>query len=360
MVATNAYGSAMTDTVILTLIPNPFTNLNGTYYGLFSETPAQFRSSGMLKLTLTTLGSFSGSVLNAGGTYSFVGAFTPTGMSVTNVPRAGKTPLALSMTLDVSNGTQQISGSLTDSNWTAGLLANLEPYSTTSPAPQKGAYTLVLGSSDSGATGPGGAGFGKVTVTPAGLASLAGTLSDGTVVAPAAAGLSRNGLWPLYLPLYTAGTLGSLSGWVDFTNSPGSSLQGIGNWFRTNSSGKLYPHGFTNTVSITGSTFTPGTTRTNVLGQTNLQVQLSGGNLPVALSNNVTLFPTGSLKTNGPGVSRLTLSVVPSSGLISGTFLDPSTGLATPISGVVLQQQTNAAGFFLSTNASGLFQLIEQ
>jgi hypothetical protein len=358
MVAANAFGSATTARVTLTLIPNPFTNLNGNYYGLFSENPAQFRSSGLLTLSLTTLGSYSGNVLNAGGAYSFSGAFTPAGLSITNIPRAGKPPLGLSMTLDVSNGTQQISGTLTDSNWTAGLRANLAPSSAASPAPQRGAYTMILDSSDSGATGPGGAGFGKVTVTPAGLASLAGTLSDGTVVAPAAAGVSRDGQWPLYIPLYGAGTFGSLSGWIDFTNAPGSSLQGTGAWFRTNSSGRLYPHGFTNTVSITGSTFIPGSARTNVLGQTNLQVFLGGGNLPVALSNYVSLPLSGVFRTNGPGISRLILSVAPSTGLISGTYLDPATGLSTPISGVVLQQQTNAAGFFLSTNATGLFQLV--
>jgi hypothetical protein len=49
--------------------------------------------------------------------------------------------------------------------------------------------------------------------------------------------------------------------------------------------------------------------------------------------------------------------VVPTTGILTGSFLDPATGLTTPISGLVMQQQTNAAGFFLSTNATGLFQL---
>jgi hypothetical protein len=178
-------------------------------------------------------------------------------------------------------------------------------------------------------------------------------------VAPSAAGVSKYGRWTLYIPLYGTGTLGSLSGWVTFTNLPGVSLEGGAAWFRTNSSGKLYPHGFTNNVSITGSAFRPGPAKTPVLGATNFQITLSGGNLPVPLTNDATLSLAGKFTTNGPGISKLTLAVVTNTGIISGSFLAPATGLATPISGIVLQQQTNAAGFFLSTNATGLFQLTQ-
>ena len=362
MVATNAYGSAATVPVTLTLIPNPFTNLVGNYYGLFSETPPQFRSSGLFTLSLTSpgLGAYTGKIQSAGGSYSFTGAFSPAGQSATNVSRGtGKTPLALVLALDVSNGTQQITGKVTDGDWAAGLEADLAAGTAAVPSPWRGTNTIIFDSGGDGIAGPGGAGWAKVIVSPAGMASLAGALSDNTTVAPSAAGVSKDGRWPLYIPLYGTGTLGSLSGWVTFTNLPGLSLEGGAAWFRTNSSGKLYPHGFTNHVSITGSTFTPGSAKTNVLGRTNFLITLSGGDLRVPLTNDATLSLAGKFATNGPGIARLTLSVVPAAGLISGSFLDPATGLATPIRGVVMQQQTNAAGFFLSTNATGLFQLIQ-
>jgi len=54
-------------------------------------------------------------------------------------------------------------------------------------------------------------------------------------------------------------------------------VSGSAAWFRTNSSGKLYPHGFTNKVSITGSAFTPGTAKTPVLGATNWQMKKHKG-----------------------------------------------------------------------------------
>jgi hypothetical protein len=359
MVATNAYGSAATAPAALTLIPNPFTNLVGNYYGLFSESPPRFGSSGLFTLYLTSagLGAYTGKIQSAGGSFGFAGAFSPAGRSVTSVPRgAVRTPLTLALALDVGNGTQQILGTVTDGVWTAALEADLAVYTAAAPARWRGTNTVILDSGGDGVAGPGGAGWARVVVSPAGMASLTGALSDNTAVAPSAAGVSKYGRWPLYIPLYGAGTLGSLSGWVTFTNLPGVSLEGGAAWFRTNSSGKLYPHGFTNSVSITGSIFTPVPAKTPALGATNFQITLSGGNLPVPLTNDATLTLAGKFAANGPGISKLTLSVT-NTGIVSGSFLDPATGLAAPIRGVVLQQQTNAAGYFLSTNATGLFQL---
>ena len=307
------------------------------------------------------LGAYSGNIRSAGGSYGFIGVFSPQGQSATNVPRPGKTPLALSLSLDISNGTRQILGTVADSDWVAALEADQAIYSATNPS-RGGAQTpYYLTDSGDGSAGPGGDGYAKVIkVTPAGMASLTGRLSDNTPVAPSAAGVSQYARWPLYIPLYGTGTLGSLSGWITFTNLPGLSLEGSATWFRTNSSGKRYPHGFTNEMSITGSTFAPGSSKTPVLGATNFQIILSGGNLPSPLTNNATLALSGKFVTNGPGISKLRSCCRGSStGILTGSFLDPVTGLPTPINGMVIQQQTNAAGYFLSTNATGLFQLTQ-
>jgi hypothetical protein len=357
MVATNSYGAATTTPATLTLIPNPFTNLTGNYCGLFSESPARFQSSGQFTLSLTALGAYSGKILNAGGSYSFSGAFSPAGHALQSVSRgSGKTPLVLQLALDVTSGTEQILGAVSNSNWVAALQADRAIYTVKNPAPEQGSYTMLFDTQSDGGASPGGDGYAKVTVTSAGMVSLSGVLSDNaTVPPPAAVSVSKYGQWPLYLPLY--GTAGSLSGWVDFTNVPGLSFEGGAAWFRTNSSGKLYPHGFTNYPSIIGSTFSPGGARAPALAFTNLQITLSGGGLPVPLTNNVTLSLSGKFLTNGPGVPKLTLSLVPSTGLISGSFSDPVTRLSTTIKGIVFQQQTTAGGFFLGTNATGAFGL---
>ena len=58
-----------------------------------------------------------------------------------------------------------------------------------------------------------------------------------------------------------------------------------------------------------------------------------------------------------PATNALALSVSASSGLITGTFTHPDTGKKSNVKGVVLQQPGSlfGAGFFLSTNLSGLF-----
>ncbi|MGA3180897.1 MAG: S8 family serine peptidase [Verrucomicrobiota bacterium] len=359
MVATNKYGSATSSNAAFILVPNPFTNLTGNYAGLFSETPPRFPSSGLFTLDLTSLGAFTGKILNAGGSFSFAGAFPYTGHTVQPVSR-GKTLAPLTLILDLTNDTEQILGVVSNANWLASLQADRASYSAAHPAPQSGNYTMLLATGSDGSASPGGNGFAKVTVSPAGMISLRdGLLSDNTAVAPAAVSVSKYGQWPLYIPLY--GKEGSLSGWVNFTDEAGLSFAGSAGWFRTNSSGKLYPRGFTNDLSITGSTFAPGSARVPSLDLTNLQITLSGSGLPVPLTNNLTLTLSGKFLTNGAasgkGISKLALSVVPATGLVSGSFSDPVTDRPASIKGILFQQQTNGGGFFLGANMTGSFFL---
>jgi hypothetical protein len=355
LIVANTYGKATSAVAGLSLAVNPFTNANsaGAYYGLFAESNAQFQSSGYLTLTLTSLGKFSARILSAGGSHSFSGLFNIHGQASANVPRgAGKEPLGVEMNLDLTKGTQRITGVVSNTNWTATLQADRAGYSATNPYPYHGKYTLLLGGTNDGTAAPGGDGYGTVTVSAGGLVSLHGVLSDNTSVAPSPAAISQYGQWPLYIPLY--GKLGSLAGWI-FPITPSNSFAGSAAWFRTGPAGKLYPKGFTNALSTSGSAFAPGNRETPVLDVTNLAVVLSGGGLAGALTNDVTLYNGGRLLTNGGGIPRLTLSVNPSTGVLSGSFED--TGRTAAIKGVVLQEQTNAAGFFLGTNAAGSFLL---
>jgi hypothetical protein len=268
------------------------------------------------------------------------------------------------LNLDLTDGTEQITGSVSEgTNWSAMLQADRAIYSATNPAPESGLYTMIIPALDDGSLAPGGDGCAKITVSPEGLVSLRGVLSDDTAVASASAGVSQYHQWPLYLPLYETKTSwqGSLSGWVNFTNGGGFSFLGSAGtaWFRTNSSGKFYPHGFTNHPLIVGSTFTPGGAHVPALALTNgLQLIFSGGGLPEPLTNDLSLSLAGKFSANGPGAGNLSLTVVPSTGLIGGSFLNPATRAASAVKGVVFQQLTNAGGFFLGTNTTGSFVIV--
>jgi hypothetical protein len=53
------------------------------------------------------------------------------------------------------------------------------------------------------------------------------------------------------------------------------------------------------------------------------------------------------------------LKVTPKTGLISGSFQNPANAKETiTVSGVLLQDQTNAQGYFMGTNTSGAFLLV--
>ena len=350
MIAANGYGSVTSMVAALSLTTNPFPNLAGTYSGLFAQTNAQFESSGFLTLTLDPLGSFSGSILNAGGSYGFSGAFSVTGQASVSVSRgSSQPPLIVNMNLDLSTN-EQIVGVVSNSEWSASLLANRATFGPTNVFPAQGKYTMLFVNNSTGGASPGGDGYGTVNINSAATVTWSGFLPDGTAVTARPAGVSKFGQWPLYIPLY--GKLGSLSGWINFDGS--NSFVGEANWFRVGSFGKLYPAGFTNALFIAGSAFKPGTAKFPVLTPTNnIVLTLSGGGLDAPLTDILTLYNSGLFKTNIASISKLTLSVAPSTGVIYGTFLDPQTSLTTTIRGAVLQQQGYAAGFFVSTNATG-------
>jgi len=74
-----------------------------------------------------------------------------------------------------------------------------------------------------------GDGIGTVTLSAGGTVALAGTLADGTVIGQTAP-VSREGWWPLYVPLYTG--KGMLISWVQFETNGSRSLNGDAVWTR--------------------------------------------------------------------------------------------------------------------------------
>jgi hypothetical protein len=368
LVASNAYGEVQSAVVGLTLVPtNPFPALAGTYYGLFAEPTAEFDSSGQIVLTLTSLGRFSARVSVGGGTYAYAGALSAVGWGSNLVARpAGLPPLTVVLDLNVTNGSNQISGTVNaGTNWTASLQANRAVFSRTNPCPYAGTYTMVFVNTNSGQTSPGGDGWGTARISTAGLVSLAGFLPDNTAFAPPAVSLSRAGAWPFYAGLN--GRFGSISGWIQFTNK-GPSLANPAsnapchfagstiNWFRTSADGRAYTNGFTNLLEAVGSSFAAAESAP-YLGGANWQALVEGGNLPTAETNAVMGMANGKFAAGGGNISGLNLRLAPAKGLIHGNFADPAATAPALIQGVVFQDQTNAAGYFVSGTNAGLFLL---
>jgi hypothetical protein len=84
-------------------------------------------------------------------------------------------------------------------------------------------------------------------------------------------------------------------------------------------------------------------------------------NLPAdtSLTNGVNITSANLVQVTGTDGLKLTLTSA--TGLLSGTFQFPGTSASTPVKGVVLQEQGEAAGYWLdNNNQSGAFLINSQ
>ena len=332
-------------------VPNPFFNASGAYHGLFYETDAvRHDSSGFVTLKLTDEGNFTGTIQSAGRRLPLSGRFDTEGLATNSVRRAKTDALEVELALDLSKGVL-LTGRVTDGNWSAELLCERAPFNAKiNPAPLAGRYTLVLPGNMNGGVGPGGDGFGTVTVDGNGSLSFSAMLGDATK-ATQRVSLPASGYWPLYAPLYSG--KGSLLGWVGFTNRPADDFHGWTSWINPGSArSKLYAGGFTNEAQLAGSIYTPPPSKTNqVLNFTNGLVVLGGGNLSATFTNRIII--SSNNRVINLASNQLTLTLAASSGRFSGKVTDPATGKAIPIKGAVLQKRNSGSGFFSGTNTTG-------
>ena len=332
-------------------VVSPFTALKGTYTGLFQQ-PGRVapQSAGSFTFTTTAKGTFSGSLQIGAARYAMSGLFDGNGFAQV-VGRRTPNPLGVQLSLDLSNGTGQVTGTVSNGIWTASLLGHRSAFDgRTALAPQAGRYTMIIPGTGGSGNIPGGDGYATITVDRAGRVRLSATLADGTKLAQSAA-LSSDGQWPWYVPLYS--NQGMLLCWVRFNGSTaGQDVNGDLTWIKpAHALTKFYPGGFTLAVTAWGARYTPPVSGSTVLSFTSGTLELSGGNLGQTLD-----FPLGisannrvtSLTTN-----KLSLAFSLSSGLFTGKALNPGTAKWVPFNGVVLQSASLASGFFLGTNQSG-------
>jgi hypothetical protein len=342
--------------VVARFVPNPFIPTKGTYHGLFHELAGvQHASSGFFTLTLTDRGSYTATLLNAGKRYTTRGNFDLSGQATNSIPRTGSSPLTIAWSLAV-DGSDQITGSVTDGNWSADLLGDRAVWNSRSnAAPFAPKYTIVIpgitNPPESMASSPEGNGYGTATTDASGVLNFRGFLADGTPVFQRVA-LSKNGEWPLYISLY--GGLGSLLGWVTFADEPGSDLSSLPvSWTKPPlPTAKYYPQGFHVESPMTGSRYVPPSGASNtVLNIAHGSISFVGGNLPEPLVNSFVLEPGSKLTNEGP--NKLTLTFALPTGLFTGSLTPTNTTRAIPFKGTVLQKANNASGYFLRTTSSG-------
>jgi hypothetical protein len=336
--------------VTANFVTNPFVSAKGEFNGLFYEAAeVRLGSSGFFNFRLTDKGTYTASVRIGSRKSSVSGKLNLEGQATNIVARSGTNSLTIIWTVGL-DGSDQITGSVSDGTWTAQFLGDRALFNATNPAPQTGKYTMILLGSPGAALAPEGDSYGTASVDLKGVVILKGSLADKSSIAGKVP-LSKNGHWPLYVSLY--GGKGALLGWATFADGPTTDFDGVMSWIKpVLSTTKYYPDGFTSEAALLGSRYAPPVGATNrVLGQTNTVVLLTGGNLSHSFTNEVVLGM--SSKVTNVSSNTLAISFTLASGLFSGNFTPAGETMAVSFRGAVLQKANYGSGYFLGTNQSG-------
>jgi hypothetical protein len=343
-------------------VTNPFlAGAGSSYYGLFTPANAvrQNTKSGAFTFTYGSSGTVSGTIWLGPDTVNLSSNFDVSGRVRMVSVRHGESNLITTLQLDFADGT--VGGQVTDGSFVAQLGGYRDVWTSRNPATNyQGSYTVIIPGTNDASVGPLGTGFGTVTVDALGNITFSGSLADGTTGLSQHSVVSQEGLWAFCLPLH--GGTGSFWAWNLFTNGTVDSLPLEASWVNTANAtrGALYRSGFTNQeVQVIGSPY--NSTNRPLLGMTNGVVVLEGGGLAVNLTNSILLATNNTITvvTNTVrNTNHLNLSIDRTHGTISGSFTNPTNANQTiSINGVLMQNLTNAAGYFTNFNQSGTFLL---
>jgi RHS repeat-associated protein len=355
VIVSNKLGSVSSSNALLQVVPDLFLTARGTYYGLFAPTnaPREQTNSGSFKISLTVTGALSGDLYLAAQTVPLSGKFDAAGGVQVLSNRRGESPLTTTWQLDTTN--QTVTGTVTDGSFVAALEGNQSVFSAAQEASAfEGRYTLIIPGASNSAIGPFGVSYGTVTISPQGVVGLGGSLADGTAFSQKSM-ISKDGYWPLYVNLY--GGKGSLWGWNFFTNHTITNAGPLSWINQTNSSRTaLYQFGFTNpAATLSGGLYVPALVLPNDFTAT-----LEGGDLAETIVNGVTISAGDQITLTNvmDETNKLVLTIQRSTGVITGSFANPAKSKqAIGVHGVILKDSTNAQGYFLGTNESGVFTL---
>ena len=332
-------------------IPNPFLPFVGTYNGLFWATNGIVgeTNAGMLKgLTLTSKGTYSGSLLINGANKSISGSFNVAGQAGKSISLGGNEGnVEVVMTLTSNDPAPQVTGTVSGTGWVS---TNLTADRATNNSQLSTQYTMLIPPDTNEASSPGGCGYALITgsagtAKTAATAKITGALADGTAFSQSVP-VSQDGYVPLYASLYSG--KGLLLGWInlDPTNDSGALF-----WVHPVRTG-LFTGAFTSTNQIKLSPWTNLPATSEAL-PTNLLV--------LEMSNSTTLQTNNFVMSIG---SNFKLGQVSGPTNLSGT-INPKTGLLTVTIGsgaskqtgygVILPNGTNGGGYLLTrTNAGAI------
>jgi hypothetical protein len=385
----------------------------GSYNGLLEATAdsaSPIDHDGLITITVTSTGTFTGKVALSGTTFAMTGLFLNDGnarfklggaltstIELIKNSKPAKVSLGhLKLALDTAAGADRIAGALTLGDKTVALLARADralytakknpaapfmnvPPTLFDPLHDKGKYTALFVAGTAPNNGlaaegfPQGRGWALVTIAPTGKVTIVGRLADSETTFSYANVLSKANELPVFVPLY--GKKGFLAGPITFdpsqaqTDARGSGMK----WFKpANPTDKLYRAGWPNGIVIdfVASKFAQAAKPNaknpsphyvagthNILGfiavpnPSPIKLAINYGGT-AGFSNGATVdvnskIIIGAATAGDTVATRLTAAFTVSNGKLAGNFLHPGNNKTTTFSGVVLQKTHTAGGFFL-------------
>jgi hypothetical protein len=224
--------------------------------------------------------------------------------------------------------------------------------------------TVLLSATDTNPAIPDGIGYATLKVNTKDQIVMAGKLPDGegfnstgTLVSGSEYTINSSLTYP---SVATKKSKGSLAGTLTFVTETGTSdLNGTLTWTKPAQTKGSYPAEFATNLNVIGSLYTPPPRGGSVLpGFTSgiLEVSDSSG---VILSATANLTAKNALTIQNPP-DKIKATITASTGVFKGSFLYPIPGKkskSTAFTGVLFQDQTNGAGYFLGPDGSGSITL---
>ncbi len=341
-----------------TFVPDPFIPAQGFYLGLIPNA-GDPNHAGFLNLTLTRSGAAIGRLYLGTSTFPVSGRFNVQGEFSRSIPRGPNPPLQLTLHLPEA-GSETMPGTVSDGTITLNFSVDRAAVGTrVSPVPQAGKYTVGLfpATPGDGTLVPAGNGFAFLNVDSYGRLRGTGSLADGTPINFATA-LSRNGVAPFYLSLPRSGE--TIFGTVVFAPADRSDIGGAAEWIKS-PGGRNYPSGFSKSLTIAGSRYTPPPAGARVLilpaSEPNAELIFREGNLATEISRRFTLTSLPHVAVLQPAAERFVLNVSPGNGFFTGQFFHPELNRLTSFRGAILQKQNIGVGYFLGSTEGGSVEL---
>lgn len=322
----------------------PLEAFAGSYFGVFTQPGASFADMGSMQISVAAGGTFTGKLVRGSASYPISGTFDSLGHCVRTIGPV-PSPQTVTLDLDLTGGSEQITGTIFNGANTLAFAADRAVFSTTRPTPLAATYNVTF---DPGMAlgAPAGAGWARLTVSTAGIAAVAGNLADGTAFTNSAA-LSRTGTWPLHVPLYV--NAGALSGRLVFAK-----VVGVGD--ATGSLAWSKPSTFTTSLAAAACKYVAPLAGKRVL--TVFDTSLGAATVRLGSLTQAVTISTANVVTISPNPSTIKMTITPSLGQFSGTFVHSSSLKSTSFKGVFLPEQGRGRGYLIGPSGSELVEVI--